>query len=337
MGHVTRALSLARHVARSGNRVRVLSNSPFLVFLQSNDVNQLIQLDPLIELIVFSSSLGRDDLTTASLREIQKCRAQDVVVVDTFPRGVAGELPEVLSDLPAFKVFVHRNLNNQYVREADLEASLADYDLTLVPGEDAPLQQLAQARTGVWMICEPDEILRRAEARSIFGIESEEQSPLVVVSGIGKPAEALEAAELAIVLTEKLQGQSIVRFASLDKIALTRAGKMSCSPWPLVKALMGVDLLIGSGGYHTVYEARATRTPFIGIPQHRLYDRQSDRLNSDERVASLQELVFRSARTLSRTTTSLASPCPTFANGAAEAFMIISQRRTKKVEKLVVR
>ncbi len=35
--------------------------------------------------------------------------------------------------------------------------------------------------------------------------------------------------------------------------------------WPLLEVMAGIDVLVGSGGYNTVHEARATATPLVAL------------------------------------------------------------------------
>ena len=52
-------------------------------------------------------------------------------------------------------------------------------------------------------------------------------------------------------------------------------------------------MVIGAGGYNTVVECRATRTPLLAVPQKRLYDRQQQRLHPTELVANVTEMLNR--------------------------------------------
>ncbi|MCY2964796.1 MAG: hypothetical protein NT069_14360 [Planctomycetota bacterium] len=321
MGHLTRGLALARRAARDGATVQVVSNSRFAQRLLNSGVfsfdpsvaahlsssgtstensgpnrwQPLIHLEPGIELIAIPPDLVKEAVSRTVRRIIGESAQFDVLVVDTFPRGLAGELTELLPSCPATKVLVHRDLSPDYVTWAGLETFIDHYDLVLVPGEDAPLSGVSRAqRTAPWFLCDTSELLAPAAAREALGISTGIESPgqtqlelpVVVVVGTGKPVESLSAAVAADELSRRLVGQATVRFASFDNVALDRAGSLGCSPWPLLVTLRGVDLLIGAGGYNTVHEARATSTPLVATAQPRLYDRQDRRLHPGEMAQS---------------------------------------------------
>jgi hypothetical protein len=330
LGHVTRALSLARVAARHGIGSRILSNSPFLTGLLNPRVQHVVRLDPLIEIVPFSSALDRDELSRSSLAELSRLRTDNALIVDTFPRGLAGELADVLPDIPAFKVLVHRDLNPAYVRQMQLEQVVGNFDLVIVPGEDAPLEEFAHLRTDAWMICEREELLTRRDARLALGVAGGDDRPLAVVVGSGRTEEALSAARLAEKLASELAHRACVRFASLDEAALSAAGPIGRSVWPLLALLPGVDLLIGAGGYHTVYEARATQTPLLGLAQPRVYDRQSKRLSAAEIVGDEAEILSRASRICDGDFNGSEGRSIDYRNGALDAFSQIKSHTVRR-------
>ena len=59
----------------------------------------------------------------------------ECVIVDTFPRGLGGELAEILPQLSVPKVLIHRDINPDYVIAKNLPDFVADnFDLVIVPG-----------------------------------------------------------------------------------------------------------------------------------------------------------------------------------------------------------
>jgi hypothetical protein len=110
----------------------------------------------------------------------------------------------------------------------------------------------------------------------------------------------------------------------LEERAVREAGEIGVSLWPLLAVLPAVDLLVGAGGYHTVYESRLTDTPLFAMARDRLYDRQSHRLRSTERAANHDDLTRKIGNFLVKfigTKTELPQP---YTNGASEAFEIIA-------------
>ena len=320
-GHLMRAISLAKAAAREGIPTRILSNSPVLPALMAGRAKRLIELDASIDVSIIESRLGAADVIPLIHRELDRLDAADVLVVDTFPRGIVGEIADRLERIPAMKVFIHRDLTADYVRDFQLESVVTRYELVIVPGEEAPLQHLAQAMTSPWFVCDPGEILSQQESRRVFGIADDDDRPLVVVSGCGNVEESMAFASLAQDLKHQLGDRSHVRFASMYPEGLVHAGDLAIYLWPLMGVVPGVDLLVGAGGYHTVNEARVTGTPLLGIPHRRLYDRQAHRVRPSETLAFTGETVFRIAeRVVSRP--QLSAPL-SFSNGAQEAFRLI--------------
>src|ERR1700753_818341 len=84
-GHLTRALALARVAPVA---VRIASNSPY------------VRLIP-------------DQSLFAPLAALANC---GVLIVDTFPRGIVGELAPCLSQTQAKKIFIARDIDPEYVQ-----------------------------------------------------------------------------------------------------------------------------------------------------------------------------------------------------------------------------
>ncbi|MGE0709080.1 MAG: hypothetical protein AB7N76_00300 [Planctomycetota bacterium] len=288
-GHLTRALSLGRAAARRGHAVHALVNTAGAEQLPAERL--AAELGPRGVLERLSPALGPAECAAALTA--RAAEGFDALVVDTFPRGLGGELPALWERLPALKVWVHRDLAPRYVERFALRDWAARYALVLVPGEEPPLADLPQARrTAPWLVRERAELPTRAAARARLGAGGER--PLVVVVGSGTTAEQAAArarrARLAAALPE----------ATLRYVGPDAAGPDERSCWPLLELLPGVDLLVGAGGYHTVHEARATGTPLLALPQPRRYDRQERRLHAAERCRDEAELIARARAALAR-------------------------------------
>lgn len=325
MGHVTRALSLARQAARRGIRTRILSNSPFAGRIRASSTSLVLDAD-WIQLVEIPSWLGRDAVVEVTRNEVSRCDAQQALIVDTFPRGLGGELSNVLKGLRCLKVLIHRDLSEEYVQWAKLDECRNDYDLMIVPGESAPLEKLADARTDSWLICDANELLSTEDARQELGCDQNHSSPLIVVTGCGTVDESRLFAQLALKIDAAFGDRATVRFVSLEPLALREAGGIAVQVWPLLKALPGVDLLVGSGGYNTVYEARACDVPLLAIPQARLYDRQKSRLSAAEFMADEATLLQDIKNQLDAMRGRAPVAALSFQNGASAACELIEQR-----------
>ena len=292
LGHLTRALALGRAAAQRGYHLTILCNSPMAASLLSDDCPKRIALPASLELILLDPQAGRDDTAENVLRILAR-RDFDLLVVDTFARGLGGELVATLPTIPQPKVWIHRNVSPRYVDQCDLLTFARHFNLVLVPGEDAPLAHLPRAfRTSPWTVCDFGDLLNRSDARQAFGIPVHDFLPMAVVVGTGRPDEVEAARLAAATLYRRLAGRVHVRLATTR----STGESFAVSVWPLMVLMRGIDLLVGAGGYNTVYEARQTGTPLIAVPQQRQYDVQSQRLSVEESSPTWSAAVERVTR-----------------------------------------
>ena len=230
-------------------------------------------------LVVIAAEAGRERTATLVKETFEQSNAQ-LLVVDTFPRGLGGELAVLLPAMAIPKALVHRDLNPKYIESFGLNDFVEqNYDLLLTPGEPGQLDSVPTLHTRPWLIRDSNELLSKECARTHFGLPESDQSPVVLVSGCGRPEEITEMTELAAWLRLQLKERVHVRFCSPTSNELA-----DVSAWPLLPLLLAVDVLIGAGGYNTVSEARATQTPLLAFARSRMYDRQYVRLHAREQV-----------------------------------------------------
>lgn len=325
-GHLARSLALARAAARRGHHVRILSNSPLAPMFRPG--NCLLNIPHSIDITPLDDLWERDPLARC-IRRIVVQGGYDVLVVDTFPRGLAGELADLLPGVAVVKVLVHRTVSPRYVDQFSLQPVSSRYDLILMPGEQGVLRELPQAvGTQPWLLADASELLSPDRARGLLRVPHQDKRPLVVVSGCGKPDEWKWAAALSRQLDRDLSPLAVVRLASLAAPSAVphddhEAVDIPLGRWPLLLLLRGVDILVGAGGYNTVYEARATSTPLLALPQPRLYDNQAARLHPWEQVTPhdlpdrIRQLLLQPRR---------ATTPPAYVNGVDQAVKLIEGR-----------
>ena len=287
MGHLIRALALARAAVRNrpSRSVEIITNSPFArqSLVRRECLNQ--------QLTVIDHRLSRHEVVK-QVTQILAARRFETFVVDTFPRGLAGELAGLLPELCCRKILVHRNISRAYLKSFNVAEMISHYDLLLLPGEHAPFQGCVNAMsTAPWFIRDWDELHSLPHAHVALKVEDATRPTLVVV-GCGQRDELEQYRHLAGRLERSLGQTANVRFASIDSDFSERnsAEVKAIQVWPLLSAMPAIDLLIGAGGYNTVHESRATATRLFACGQVRLYDRQAERLRPSEQRASLQEL-----------------------------------------------
>ncbi len=292
LGHLTRAVALARQAERRGVQVEILTNSPYASAVATSGL-ACVRSFPL-------------NVSPEFVREAVRTTPCEALIVDTFPRGLGGELATLLDDLAVPKVLVHRDLNPRYVRDVRLADHVARYALVLVPGEEAPFASTPHAvRTEPWLTLDASELLPPDAARRAL----DAQGRVVAVLASGRLEEGPRFARIAARIDAALDVE-VRLLVPTPRVDLPEARAL----WPFLACVRGVDVLVGGGGYNTVQEARATRTPFVGIAMPRKYDRQHVRLRADER--STEGIV------VERVAQRLREPrrdAPRYDNGAAEA------------------
>jgi hypothetical protein len=180
----------------------------------------------------------------------------DILIVDTFPRGLLGELAPILPSLKAFKILVHRDLNPEYVRWANLrEFVAANYDCILCPGEKGPLADLPQARfTEPWIVSDPVPV---------------EPGASVVICAGGNADELSWYGEVSALLAEEVN----VRCLAAELPPGCPSG-LWVRHWPSIDWIASAQVVVGGAGYNTVNECAAVGVPLIARTWPRKYDRQ---------------------------------------------------------------
>jgi hypothetical protein len=277
LGHLVRSLGLARAIIARGHHVTLLANTPAASLIPV--VDELGTRGTFVEIPAEFDRVQVAEFVQQTFRH----QAFDRLIVDTFPRGLAGELAELLPTLATKKVLVHRDISPRYVAQADLVPFSRHYDLLLSPGEVGPLAIHPRAQlTAPWLIRDHDELLDQSSAWQRLRVDRTDL-PVIAVIAAGFPVETHAMRTLAQRLAQSLVGRANVRLVTLDHVADT-PNCPTIKLWPTLAAIRGIDLLIGAGGYNTVWEARMTHTPLIAINRPRLYDRQASRLTDIERV-----------------------------------------------------
>ncbi len=264
LGHLTRSCSLARAATRQGIQCSVLTNSSHARLVRRH-------LDDEIDIVTLSAQLDRHGVKRAVQKYLASERC-DTLIVDTFARGLAGELQEPLSQLSCRKVFVHRDVAPAYVHDCDLGRFIQAFDVVLSPGELGPLGGVLSAP---WLILDHEELWSPQRARMALSVHDDR--PVVLVVATGTATEIAELTAAAETLRAELPNTN-VRLASPHA---------RLQHWPLLQLMAGVDAVVGAGGYNTVYESRATGRPLLALARRRLYDRQRRRLSSEERLSDL--------------------------------------------------
>jgi len=281
LGHFHRALALSRVATLNGNKVKIISNSQFACLIPWKD-----EIGKNIEVVIIPHK--EDKLGTAKLVHNQLNNSDyDRLVIDTFPRGLAGELPDILGNIDVPKFLVSRYLNSDYVKKFNLHAEIEKYNLVFSIEKIAPFKKCINSiLTEPWLMYSSNELYPREKARLCLGLEPDDRRPLIVVCGAGNQDDIHYFSVLAEKLKNKLDQWNVIFNSPVFGLSHLNA-------WPLLKYFQGIDALVGAGGYNLVHESRQTKTPLFSQPKKRLYDDQYERLVSNECYESIEDLVFK--------------------------------------------
>ena len=288
LGHLTRGVALARAALKQAAadsrslQISLLTNSPLagIVCQAVRETGLIIRrLEPA------QNGATTQAQTIAAVHRWLADWRPDTLLVDTFPRGLGGELADVINSAALRTVLVQRDLTERYARRPDVLAAVARYDLIVIPGERADWMPPRAVLTPPWLVRDRNELLAPQAAAEILQVTGSDR-PVVAFVGCGTPAEIEEVRSWAVSATDRLHGRADVRFLDAGQSATT-----PCSPapaerlivvrhWPLLELLPGVDVMVSGGGYNSVHEARFTGTRFLAVARPRLYDCQDRRLQS---------------------------------------------------------
>jgi hypothetical protein len=302
-GHLTRAAALARIAGRE-HAVRVLTNSRYAALV----AERLPDLD----LVVLDPAMPAEAARAAVLREIERARPSHLVV-DTFPRGIGGELAGVLPGLDARRILVHRDLNPQYVAAAGLREFVSgSFDLVVAPGrgEGEQFGDLPCAiETEPWLV------------RSAEELRAGSGEPCVLVCSAGNPEEQSWYGEIAARL---VQAGARVRCVALE---LPAGCPADCwvRYWPAMDLYADAGVVVGGAGYNTVHECAAWGVALVARAWERKYDRQEMRAGRHAHVTLVCEAAKAARLALRYMRQARIAPAPRFVNGAETAARRIAE------------
>jgi hypothetical protein len=328
MGHAMRTISLARQMARRGGTHVVVCNSPF-----AESIEQVARREPDIELVRVCSSLNPGQCRS-KLRELHDSIRPGALIVDTFPRGLGGELAPLLDENEhELRVLVSRVLPRRYVSDFQLTEFVAQhYDLVIAPGEpfgvgpqmSDPFHPNATRFREVdpFLIRDAAELPSRAEAA--LRLSADPDRPVVLLVGSGNHDECSETAklftEIHAIIDQALPTVQcrLAMPVSLTDPTGTKSGGDAYSP--LIELLPAVDFVVGSAGYNLYWETTALRIPSCLRARNRKYDCQYQRKIDAPETFSIPQLIDRIQNVSVRE-----AAVPDFRNGASTAARLINQ------------
>lgn len=288
LGHLNRTIALARR-AVTDRPVTILSNSPYAPMVADR------LRDSAIKLIALAPDL---DTVQGPRRIGEYVRAwPGAILVDNLPRGIWGELVQLLPPFGGPRILILRDLPPGYVAQVNLGEFIPQhYEGVVVPGaEEWPdaLPMLGDrcgvALTSPWLSCTPGDLPSRAIAQTYLHIDRP-AAPTILIFASGLLEEHRVYATLARELHQALP------WVNIRYLSLTYHEACPMEIWvrhfPGMACLPAADVVIGGGGYNLFYECMALQLPLICFTWDRKYDRQHDRALRGQ-VSGLVQIVQR--------------------------------------------
>ncbi|AFY30983.1 glycosyltransferase [Calothrix sp. PCC 7507] len=325
-GHLTRALSLGRIAAtqrmvteRSRSKVKIITNSPYAQ--QIDNENCLVHSIP--QDVGFSATCLQ---VQAILRETE-C---DRLIIDTFPRGLGGELADILPELRHIpRILIHRDINPRYITAKQLRSFVREnFDMVIVPGEgkDLPLCDLPNVQhTAPWLIRNAWELSDRITMRSHI-LKVDQSIKTILICAGGNISELPLFGQLALQLHQNFPECAVRILAATCPQACPEA--LWISHHPGIECFAAADIVIGGAGYNTVYECAAVGVPLVALAFPRLYDRQKKRAcksywvqNIDDPISenNLRDIYITVRKLLDQIEPHKHLSLPSYINGAIQA------------------
>jgi hypothetical protein len=235
----------------------------------------------------------------------------ELLLVDVFPQGVAGELLPLLGRSRAW--LIARRAPVRLFLETDARALVESrYERILwCETPDARLRSLAVAQADVEAILIADRKDTRLSLRQALNVA--DADALVVAIGTGPAQRQFNLCRLLGRICARLG--ATLRFFSLE---LPAQGPV-CRRLPAAPYLRAADLVVCAAGYHAYHEALAAGALAIFLPQRRRYDDQFLRAAGQVQAQSPGELEARMREMLQRSAPpGMAKPWPRGAMQVAE-------------------
>ncbi|MDQ7824367.1 MAG: hypothetical protein RDV48_16310 [Candidatus Eremiobacteraeota bacterium] len=256
MGHLTRAAAISRKLKRFvKGTIAILTNSPFHYLLEIEDVH-FIYLRNLVEIDDHAGNLIR-----GLIGEVDP----ELLVVDSYPAGIRGELVPLLEGGAFRKILLRRYIPHDLIDPVKFcEYTRSYYDLVIdceaLPPLDHPMELVACPL----LIRDADELFSRETARDILLAKGDEKVVLGVATG--KKEEAQRFMKLVEKAFMQIHNDAyVLRFASPYNFTDFHEIWHNIKYFPLFELFRGVDVLVGYAGYNLHYESRALSIPTIFI------------------------------------------------------------------------
>ncbi|MFH7030870.1 MAG: UDP-N-acetylglucosamine--LPS N-acetylglucosamine transferase [Heteroscytonema crispum UTEX LB 1556] len=312
-GHLNRALSLGR-IAATQRKVTILTNSPYAK--QLGDEGCIVQHIPHDADFV---------ATCQQVREIVLNTQCDRLIIDTFPRGLGGELADILPQLHHIpRILIHRDINPHYITAKKLRKFVAEnFDGVIVPGEgeDLPFCDLPRVQhTPPWLIRNPWEL---ADSINTEILKVDQSVKIILVCAAGQASELPLFTQLTLRLHEEFPECAVRILAANCPEECPQ--KLWVSHHPGIECIAVADIVVGGAGYNTVYECAALGVPLVAFAFKRMYDRQEKRASKSYQVQDIENAIATVRMLLNQVKSAKKPSVPNYINGAMQAVRLIEE------------
>ncbi|HWL84382.1 MAG TPA: hypothetical protein VNO21_01190 [Polyangiaceae bacterium] len=303
-GHVVRALSVARGLAREGARrglevALLLATTSEVEGLGFEGVAVMRLPAPVAARRAGVNDGERRRLVAAALDSVGHAFAPDLLVVDTFPSGPHGEVGGLLgASLRVRRALIRRDVPVDRAEDPAVVRGLARYDLVVVADDPVRVQDadvlagLNAAGRGPRVVhvppvtlSEAEEGADRATARARLELPRDGRAVLVAAGGGGDLEAVARARDIAATLAKIASDVLVVlaigplgsgdsgdfREMGAGRARVVRVAPMQ--PW-----LAAFDGAIAAAGYNTAHELAKARVPCALFAQVRPFDDQAARV-----------------------------------------------------------
>ena len=276
-GHLTRAASIARKIrAGFSGDIHILSNSPFCPLFEGKAFSVIsvptVHRDPL--------EVGEQIRTL--LRELEPL----ILVVDTFPSGLGGELSGSLENGKYRRVLIKRLIRQDFRDQKGFDEFTAHYYDAVIFSELSPAPPVSPI-----LIRDFEELPDREHARRRLSVGSARM--LIIAAGSGDHSRQRNFFSLV----RKVLRRAGARHCELRCASLLPLEGIDLPSFPLIDALPAADIAIGACGYNFFHESQSLSIPSLYLPVQQKYDDQGRRAG-DRAVKSPEELQERIERLL---------------------------------------
>ncbi len=283
-GHLTRTFALARAALKQDIDCTILTNSDYALEIEQSSLFRNTQTSSSARVRIRKLESGTKPAEVSDrVSELLNSDDYSHLIVDTFPRGLVGDLVEILKKSMLKSVLIARDLKPEYVQKFDVESFVArHYDLTINPGEATKALHCHERTiaTSLWTVLDATELPSKMFMRSRLQV-SDPEVPIVLISASGTADENLFYWGLSQSLTQHLPF-AVIKILTAQPQEDDQA--ISLRHFPGMEVKVAADVIVGSAGYNTVAECQALNIPLIAFPQERLYDRQQERAAARQKI-----------------------------------------------------